>query len=58
MMMKSSLMISKRQIKKWKDKVNRFKGKLVSMTENINGRFDHYTISLTIRQVLLYISFV
>ena len=43
-----------RQIKKWKRIVSRFKGKLVKMIKNANGRFDDYSISPKIRQILLH----
>ena len=31
--------------------VSRFKGKLVKMIKDVNGRLDHYTISSKIRQI-------
>ena len=43
----------KRQINRWKEIVSKFKGKLVKMIKNVNGRFDDYSISLKIRQILL-----
>ena len=43
-----------RQIKRWKGIVNRFKGKLIKMIKDANTKFDHYSISPKIRQVLLH----
>ena len=40
----------KRQINRWKGIVNRFKGKLVKMIKDANGRFDDYSISPNFRQ--------
>ena len=37
--------------------VSRFKGKLVKMIKDFNGRLDHYTISTKIRQILLHWGF-
>ena len=34
--------------------VTRFKGKLVKMIKDVNGKFDDYSISPKIRQILLY----
>ena len=34
--------------------VNRFKGKLIKMIRNVDGRFDDYSISLKIRPILLH----
>ena len=42
-----------RQIKIWKGIVKRFKGKLIKMIKNVGGRFDDYSISPKIRQILL-----
>ena len=39
---------------RWKEIVSRFKGKLVKMIKNVNGRFDDYSISPKIRQTLLH----
>ena len=36
----------KRKIARWKGIISRFKGKLVRMIKNANGRFDDYYISL------------
>ena len=41
----------KRQINRRKEIVSRFKGKLVKMIQNINGRFDDYPISPQIRKL-------
>ena len=43
-----------RQIKRWKGIVIRFKGKLVEMIKNIGTKFDDYSISPKIRQILLH----
>ena len=43
-----------RQIKRWKGIVSRFKGKLVKMIKDANSRFDGYSISPKIRQILFY----
>ena len=43
-----------RQIKRWKGIVSRFKGKLVEIIKNANGRFDDYSISPKTRQILLH----
>ena len=42
----------KRQINRWKRIVTRFKGKLVKMIIDANSRFDDYSISPKIRQIL------
>ena len=42
------------QINKWKGIVSRFKDKLVKMVKDVNSRFDDYSISPTIRQILLH----
>ena len=44
----------KRQIKRWKGIVNRFKGKLIEMIKTTGSKFDDYSISLKIRQILLH----
>ena len=45
----------KRQINRWKGIAIRFKGKLVKMIKDANdGRFDDYSISPKIRQILLH----
>ena len=43
-----------RKINKWKGIVSRFKGKLVRMIKDVNGRFDDYSILPKIRQILLH----
>ena len=44
----------KRQIDRWKNIVTRFKGKLVKMIKYANSKFDDYSISPKIRQILLH----
>ena len=34
--------------------MSRFKGKLVKTTKDVNGKFDDYSISPKIRQILLH----
>ena len=43
-----------RQIKRWMNIVNRFKGILVKMIKNKGAKFDDYCISPKIRQILLH----
>ena len=43
-----------RQIARWKGIVSTFKGKSVKTIKNVNGRFDDYSISPKIRQILLH----
>ena len=43
-----------RQIAKWKWIVSRFKGKLLKNIKDVNGRFDDYSISPEIKQILLH----
>ena len=43
-----------RQIKRWKGIVTRFKGKLVEMIKDANTKFDDYSISPEISQILLH----
>ena len=38
----------------WKGTVHRFKDKLVQMIKDAGGKFDDYSISPEIRQVLLH----
>ena len=38
----------------WKGTVSRFKDKLVQMIKDAGGKFDDYSISPEIRQVLLH----
>ena len=47
-------MDDKRQINRWKGIVSGFKGKLVKMIKDIGGKFDDYSISPKIRQILLH----
>ena len=44
----------KRQINSWKTIVSRFRGKLVKMITNAGSKFDDYSISPKIRQILLH----
>ena len=44
----------KRQIKRWKGIVNRFKGKLIEMIKKAGCKFDDCSISPKIRQILLH----
>ena len=44
----------KKQIDRWKNTVTRFKGKLVKMIHDANSRFDDYSISPKIKQILLH----
>ena len=43
-----------RQIHRWKKIASRFKGKLVRMIRDAGGKFDYYSISPKIRQILLH----
>ena len=43
-----------RQIKRWLDIVNRFKGILVKMIKDKDTKFDDFSVSLKIRQILLH----
>ena len=43
-----------RQIKRWKEIVNRFKGILIKMIKDADSKFDDYSISPKIRQILLH----
>ena len=47
----------RRQINRRKGIVSRFKGKLVKMIKNNNGRFDDYSISPQIRKLSLHQSY-
>ena len=42
------------KIKRWNGIVNRFKNKLTEMTKKADSKFDDYSISPKIRQILLY----
>ena len=44
----------KRKINRWKKTVSRFRGKLVKMIRDANSKFDDYSNSLKIRQILLH----
>ena len=44
----------KRQINKWKKIVSRFRGKLVKMIKDAGGKFNDYSISPKIRQILFH----
>ena len=43
-----------RQVNRWKGIVSRFRGKLVKMIEDAGSKFDDYSISSNIRQILLH----
>ena len=43
-----------KKIKRWKGIVNRFKGILVRMIKDADSKFDDYSISSKIRQILLH----
>ena len=43
-----------RQIGRWKGLVSRFRGQLIKMIGGFNGRFDDFSISPKIRQILLH----
>ena len=43
-----------RQINRWKKILTRFKGKLVNMIKDIKGRFDDYSVSPKVSQILLH----
>ena len=44
----------KRQINKWKKIVSRFRGKLVKMIKDAGSKFDDYSVSPKIIQILLH----
>ena len=44
----------KRQINRWKKIVSRFRGKLVKFIRDAGSKFDDYSISPKIRQILLH----
>ena len=44
----------KRQITRWNNTVNRFKGILVKMIKSKNAKYNDYSISPKIRQILLH----
>ena len=43
-----------RKINRWKKIGSRYRGKLVKMIKDADGKFDDYSISPKIRQILLY----
>ena len=43
-----------RQTNRWKQTVSRFQGKLVKMIKDAGSKFDHYSNTLKIRQILLH----
>ena len=43
-----------RDVARWKDIVSRFKGKMVGVIKDFNGRFDDYSNLPMIRQILLH----
>ena len=45
---------NERQINRWKRIVSRFTGKLVKMIKDAGNKYDYYSISLKIRQILLH----
>ena len=46
--------LDERQINRWKRIVSRFRGKLVKMIKDAGSKFDDYSISPKIRQILLH----
>ena len=53
-------MVSKddeRQINRWKKVASRFRGKLMNMIRDAGSKFDDYSISPKIRQILLHWSY-
>ena len=45
---------NKRQINRWKKIVSKFRGKLVKVIKDASSKFDDYSISRKIRQILLH----
>ena len=45
---------NKRQINRWKVIVSRFRSKLVKMINDAGNKYDDYSISSKIRQILLH----
>ena len=45
---------NKRKNTRWKKVVSRFKDRLVKMIKDVTGRFDDYSVSPKIRQILLH----
>ena len=48
------LKYDERQINRWRRIVSRFRGKLVKMIKDVGNKFDDYSISSKIRQILLH----
>ena len=48
------LKYDERQINRWRRIVSRFRGKLVKMIKDVGNKFDDYSISPKIRQILLH----
>ena len=46
-----------REIKRSKGIISRFKGKLIKMIKDVNGKFHDYSVSPKIRQILLHWSY-
>ena len=46
-------LVNERQINRWERTVDRFKGKLINMIKDVNGKFDDCSVSPRIRQILL-----
>ena len=44
----------KRQMARWNRIVSRFKGKLIKMIKDANGRIEDYSVSPKIRHVLVH----
>ena len=47
----------KRQINRWEKNVSRFRRELVKMIKYAGTKFDDYSISPKIRQILLYLGY-
>ena len=45
---------NKRKINRWLKIVSRFRGKLVNISKDAGSKFDDYSISPTIKQILLH----
>ena len=48
------LKVDKRQINRWKKIVSRFRGKIVQIIKDAGSKFDDYSVSPQIRQILLH----
>ena len=46
-----------RQINMWKIILSRFRGKLVKMIKDAGSKFDDYSISPIVRQILLHLDY-